>query len=124
MSPNAGNAGRVGVAKSWWAAKEAVVAPGAVVFNSTDSVAEPGTSRSGWPSPLTSPTATAKIPAAVVVATLCGAAKAGAVAPGAVVFNSTDTLLVKRLATTRSDWPSPLTSPNATEKDPLPVAKS
>ena len=37
-------------------------------------------------------------------------------APGAVVFNSTDTVLEFKLAMARSGLPSPLRSPIATEK--------
>ena len=43
------------------------------------------------------------------------AAKLAAVAPGAVVFNSTDTVLSKMSATTRSGRPSPFTSAVVTE---------
>ena len=44
-------------------------------------------------------------------------------APGAVVFSSTDTVSEFELATTRSGLPSPLTSAAATEPGSLPVAK-
>src|SRR5262245_44084726 len=85
--------GLLPVAKVCGAAKLGAAAPGAVVFSSTDTVAEPkfATARSGVPSPLTSAAATAKgrLPAAKV----CGAAKLGAAAPGAVVFSNTDTVV-------------------------------
>src|SRR4051794_35171044 len=75
-------------------AKVGVVAPGAVVFSSTDTVPEPvlATRRSGRPSPFTSATATeiGGVPALKVV----GPEKLGVAAPGAVVFSSTDTLAV------------------------------
>jgi len=51
-------------------------------------------------------------------------AKVGVVAPGVVLFSSTDTLLEFLLATTRSGLPSPLRSATATEKGFVPVAKS
>src|SRR5436853_171987 len=57
------------------------------------------------------------------VAKDCCAAKEGVVAPGVVVFSSTDTLSVLALATARSGLPSPLRSPMATERGPVPVAK-
>ena len=81
------------MAKVCWAAKLAVVAPGAVVFSSTDTVLEPvlATRRSGRPSPFTSAAATERGP--LPVAKVCWAAKLGVVAPGAVVFSSTDTVL-------------------------------
>src|SRR5262249_47685953 len=106
-----------------WGAKDGVVAPAAVVFSSTDTVALPelATRRSGRPSPLTSPTATEKGP--VPVAKVCWGAKDGMVAPAAVVFSSTDTVALPKLATRRSGRPSPLTSPTATELGALPVAK-
>src|SRR5262249_21246473 len=99
-----------------------VVAPGAVVFSSTDTVALRllATRRSGRPSPLTSPTATEL--GLLPVAKVCWGAKDGVVAPGAVVFSSTDTVALKVLATRRSGRPSPLTSPTATELGALPVS--
>src|SRR5262249_39971273 len=102
--------GRVPVAKAWWGAKDGMVAPAAVVFGSTDTVALPrvATRRSGGPSPLTSPTATEMGP--VPVAKVCWGAKDGVVAPAAVVFSSTDTVALPKLATRRSGRPSPLTS--------------
>src|SRR5262249_47025743 len=79
-------------AKGCWAAKEAVVAAGAVVFSSSDTVVEPkkglARRRSGRPSPLTSAAATET--GTEPVAKVCWAAKEGTVAPGAVVFSSTD----------------------------------
>ena len=70
-----------------------MVAPGAVVFSSTDTVSEPSlaTMRSGWPSPLRSATAT-EIGIAAGGEGLLGG-EGGAVAPGAVVFSSTDTVV-------------------------------
>ena len=80
------------VAKVCWAAKEAVVAPGAVVFSSTDTVFESpfATIRSGLPSPLKSAAVTENGP--LPVAKVCWAAKEAVAAPGAVVFSSTDTV--------------------------------
>ena len=72
--------------------------------------------RSGLPSPLTSATATES--GSTPVAKVCWAAKEAVVAPGAVVFSSTLTLLLPALATTRSGLPSPLTSATATETGP------
>ncbi len=91
-SPNAAEKGLLPVAKVCWAAKEDVADPGAVVFSSTPTVPSPSlaTRRSGLPSPLTSPTATET--GFPPVAKVCWGAKEGAVAPGAVVFSSTDTL--------------------------------
>ena len=58
------------------------------------------------------------------MAKVCWAAKVGVVAPGAVVFSSTDTVLALSLATMRSGLPSPLRSPTVTEMGFGPVAKS
>ena len=84
--------GKLPVARVCWAAKAGVVAPGAVVFSSTDTVLATrfATIRSGLPSPFKSADATecGSLPVAKVV----WAAKAGVVAPGAVVFSSTDTV--------------------------------
>src|SRR5258707_58492 len=86
-----------------------------VVFNSTDTVLSLplATTRSGLPSPLTSATATER--GGLPVAKVCWVAKEGVVAPGAVVFNSTDTVAEAELLTTRSGLPSPLMSATATE---------
>src|SRR5258707_1052828 len=94
-----------------------------VVFSSTDTLLETAlaTSRSGRPSPFTSAAATETGP--VPAAKLVAAAKLGTTAPGAVVFSSTDTLLVLLLATSRSGRPSPFTSAAATEPGALPAAK-
>src|SRR5262245_27018383 len=122
-SPTATEKGLVPVAKVCWGAKDGVVAPGAVVFSSTDTVALRllATRRSGRPSPLTSPTATEL--GMLPVAKVCWGAKEGGVAPGAVVVSSPDTVALTLLATRRSGRPSPLTSPTATELGVLPVAK-
>ena len=82
------------MAKVCWAAKVGVaVAPGAVVFSSTDTVSEPAfaTIRSGLPSPFKSAAVTED--GSLPVAKVCWAAKERVVAPGAVVFSSTDTVL-------------------------------
>src|SRR5262249_38526820 len=106
-------AGAVPAAKSSLAAKLTVAAPTAVVFRSVDVSSEPlfAMARSRIPSPFKSPmaTETGKPP----VAKSCLAATEVAVAPGAVVFKSTETLLAKKLATARSGMPSPLMSPTA-----------
>src|SRR5205807_4236580 len=101
------------------------VAPGAVVLSSTDTVpalVSLATIRSGLPSRLTS---------AMVTATGCNpvpngwaTANDGVVTPGAVVFNSTDTVLSPKLATARSGLPSPFKSPTATTIGRLPTAIS
>src|SRR5437667_419508 len=88
--------------KGCWAAKEGVAAPAAVVLSSTDTMLELklAVTRSGRPSPLRSPAATVQGPAPV--AKVCWAVKDGVAAPGAVVLNSTDTVLESWLAVTRS----------------------
>src|SRR5262249_39141482 len=90
------------VAKVCWVANDAGVAPGAVVLTSTDTVSSfcLAPIRSGLPSPFTSDAATER--GAVPVAKVCWVAKDGVLAPGAVVFNSTDTVLLVKLATIRS----------------------
>src|SRR6185295_12772710 len=94
-----------------------------VVFSSTDTLPEVwlATSRSGRPSPFTSAAATETglLPAAKLV----GPLKVGGLAPGAVVFNSTDTLAELKLATSRSGRPSPFTSATATEIGLVPAPK-
>src|SRR5262249_39714727 len=127
------------VAKSWWAAKAAEVAPAAVVFSSTDTESAWGTldkagswlttTRSGRPSPLTSPSATDL--ELVPMAKSWWEAKDRDESPGAVVFSSTDTVWSSTLKEIRSGGPSPLTSPSATElticspvQGVAPVAKS
>src|SRR5207253_6138150 len=109
------------VANVPWAANEHAAAPGVVVFSSTETVFEPAlpTARSGRPSPLKSPTATYQD--SVPVAKLCGAAKVGVAAPGAVVFSITETVPGKRLGTARSSRPSALKSPEAAEKGESPA---
>ena len=106
-----------------WAAKAGAAAPAAVVFSSTDTVSllKLATARSGLPSPLKS--ATARESGPVPTAKVFWAAKAGAVAPTAAVFSSTDTLLSVMLATARSGLPSPLKSPTASGWGPEPTAK-
>src|SRR5262249_35882777 len=122
-SPTATERGLVPVAKVCWGAKDGVVAPAAVVFNSTDTVslAKLATRRSGRPSPLTSPTATEL--GWVPVAKVCWAAKDGMVAPAAVVFSSRDTVAPATLATRSSALPLPDALPTATERGWVPVAK-
>src|SRR5262249_60314424 len=90
------------VAKLCSAPKEGAVAPGAVVFSSTDAVLEPKLARrrSGRPSPLTSAAATEY--GLRPVAKVCWVAKEAAVAPGAVVFSSTDTVVEPRKARGRT----------------------
>ena len=121
-SPNATLYGLPPVAKVCWAAKLGLVAPAAVVFSNTDTVADPTlpTTRSGRPSPFTSATATEG--GLLPVAKVCWAAKVGVVAPAAVVFSSTDTVAELWLATIRSGRPSPLTSATAAERGKPPVA--
>ena len=94
--------------RGWWR-------PGAVVFSSTDTVLsfEFATIRSGLPSPLTSAAVTED--GSLPVAKVCWVAKQGVVAPGAVVFSSTDTVLPSEFATIRSGLPSPLRSAAVTE---------
>src|SRR6185295_9092951 len=106
------------------AAYEGVVAPGAVVLISTDTLSEKllAMARSGMPSPFRSPIATETGKSPVVKSVL--AEYEGVVAPGAVVFSSTDTLLEPKLTMARSDLPSPFRSPIATEKGLVPVVKS
>ena len=57
------------------------------------------------------------------VAKVCCAAKERVVAPGAVVFSSTDTELELKFATIRSGLPSPFKSAAVTESGKLPGAK-
>src|SRR5205809_730487 len=80
------------VATFVWLAKDVVHAPGAIVFSSTDTLVSVklSTTRSGLPSPLMSPTATES--GVDPAAKLCWVAKVGTVAPGAVLFSSTDTV--------------------------------
>ena len=85
--------GSVPVAKVCWVAKLAVVAPGAVVFSSTDTVSGVivGDDEVG-------PAVAVHVRrrhgmGLVPVAKVCWAAKLAVVAPGAVVFSSTDTVL-------------------------------
>ncbi len=116
--------GKLPVAKAVWAAKEGVVAPGAVVFSSTDTVFELpfATIRSGLPSPFKSAAVTEY--GSLPVAKAVWAAKEGVVAPGAVVFSSTDTVLAARFATIKSGLPSPFKSAAVTERGAEPVAKA
>src|SRR5260370_40825263 len=84
--------------KACWGAKEGMVAPGTAMFSNTDTVLaclplseawRPAATRSGLPSPLTSPT-----PREVGqrgMGKVCGGARETAVAPGAVGCSSTDT---------------------------------
>ena len=111
------------VAKVCWVAKEAVVAPGAVVFSSTDTVFEKSfaTIRSGLPSPFRSADVTEA--GSLPVAKVCWAANDGVMAPGTVVFSSTDTVFPLSFATIRSGLPSPLRSAAVGEAGTLPVAK-
>src|SRR5262249_60700860 len=100
----------------WWGGGGGAVAPAAVVFGSPATVVLLGLAvlRWGLPSPLTSPTATET--GTLPVAKVCWGANEGLVAPAAVVFSSTDAVLLPgALATMRSGLRSPLTSPNATE---------
>src|SRR5271166_3871509 len=122
-SATATERGSTPVAKVCWAAVLGVVAPAAVVFSSTDTVSEPklATMRSDLPSPFKSATATDS--GALPVEEVGWAAKLGVVAPAAVVFSSTDTVLEPKLATMRSGLPSPVTSATATESGLEPVAK-
>ena len=97
--------------------KAGVAAPGAVVFNSTETVLDPlAMARSGLPSPLRSPTAT-EVDRRRWQSRLSG--KRGAAAPGAVVFNSTETVS-DQVGAARSGMPSPLKSPTATAVDRRP----
>ena len=79
------------------------------------------TIRSGLPSPFTSAvvTQTGTFPALKV---RCSA-KLAFVAPGVVVFISTDTLLSLEFLTIRSGLPSPFTSATVTDSGPRPVGK-
>src|SRR5439155_964851 len=122
--PIATDAGAVPVAKSSWAAKLGVAAPGAVVLSSTDTVTELlfATARSSLPSPFRSPTVTDSGLAPVPKS--WWAAKLGVAAPGAVVLSSTDTVPEIQFTTARSPLPSPFRSPSVTENGPAPVAKS
>src|SRR5260370_1404461 len=125
MSPNTTERGTDPVAKVCWGAKDAGKAPGVGVFGSTGSrlMTKKETTRTGLPSPLTTPNATAKGADPVVMT--WWVAKDNVDAPGVVVVISSDTLASPpKLATTRSGLPSPLTSPNATEIGTVPpVAK-
>src|SRR5262249_6609580 len=122
-SPTATEMGWVPVAKVCWGAKDGVVAPAAVVFNSTDTVVLPklATRWEGRRAGLACRTATEL--GWVPVEKVCWGARAGVAAPAAVVFTSTETVLLPKWATRRSGLPSPLTSPTATELGALPVAK-
>ena len=80
------------VAKVCWAAKDGVVAPGAVVFSSTDTVLRRRSRRSGRACRRRSRPPPSRRAGALPVAKVCWAAKEGVVAPGAVVFSSTDTV--------------------------------
>src|SRR5262249_27970035 len=106
-------------AKSTWVANDGVAARGAVVFNSTDTLAErlSATARSSRPSLLRSPIATKTGfgPLTLPMVKSTFGAKIGIVAPGGVVFSSTDTVPACELLTTRSGLPSLLRSPTATE---------
>src|SRR5579863_8976167 len=124
MSPVVTKAGSSPTANVVCAVKLAVVAPGAVVLRSTDTVPDgpkPPTIRSGRPSPLRSAAVT---PVGVSpTANVCCASKVGAVAPGAVVFSSTDTEDDPRLETIKSFSPSPLRSAVVTEYGCVPTVK-
>ena len=122
-SPTATDTGPVPVVKSCLAGKSWRGRPGAVVFNSTDTVLE--LVRHG------------QVGLAVAVEVphrhgVRGRARGEGLAgrkgwrgrPGAVVFNSTDTVSESEFATARSGLPSPLRSPTATEYGAMPVAKS
>src|SRR5271156_6980223 len=75
--------GPLPVAKGCWVAKRGVLAPGAVVLSSTDTVLAPAfaTIRSGLPSPLISAVVTETGP--LPVAKGCWVAKLGGQGPGA-----------------------------------------
>src|SRR5208282_979882 len=115
--------GQLPTANVCWVAKLGVVAPGAVLLSSTETVPllEFATIRSGLPSPLTSAAVTEAGP--MPTAKVCWVAKLGVVAPGAVVLSSTDTVPLPPFATIRSGLPSPLTSATVTEAGQLPTAK-
>src|SRR5271169_4944975 len=125
ISATVTEAGVLPVAKGCWVAKLGVVAPGAVVLSSTDTVLAPAfaTIRSGLLSPLISAAITDK--GALLVAQGCLVAQRGVLAPGAVVLSSTETVLLLKFATIRSGLPSPLISAAITENGwlSLPVAK-
>src|SRR5262249_12307576 len=122
-SPTATEYGLVPVGKVCWGAKEGVVAPAAVVFNSTDTEMgrASGRGRAERPSRVTSPNGTEM--GWERVAKACVGAKEWVVARAAVVCNSTDAVPRAQSATRRSGRPSPLTSPTATEMGWVPVAK-
>ena len=96
-SPSATEVGALPVAKVCWAAKLGATTIGVSVFSSTETVVpcvvlvpKSATARSGRPSPLKSPSAT-EMGATPVAKVVCGA-KLAVAAPGAVVFNKTDTV--------------------------------
>src|SRR5437867_66384 len=78
--------------------------------------------RSGLPSPSRSPKATTAGVAPVVKSTF-GANDPAVILPAALMLRKTETILLPLLVTIRSGFPSPSTSPMATELGELPVEK-
>jgi hypothetical protein len=105
------------------AVKLGTAAPGAVVLSSTSTPAAVPTSTSGRPSAFTSATATQNALKMSKASKWLAGAKLGIVAPGTVVFSSTDTALGPPRPTTRSRRPSPFTSAADTDTGPVPVLK-
>jgi hypothetical protein len=116
--------GWVPVEKSWWGAKLGLVASGAVVLSSTETVESKKfvTIKSGLPSPVRSAAVTEV--GLLPVAKVFWVAKLGVAAPGAVVLSSTETVSLSSFATIRSGMPSPVRSVAVTEVGLLPVAKA
>jgi len=123
-SPIKTDSGPVPVVKSVLAENEGVGTPIAVVFNNTETVPEVtfATARSNLPSPLKSLTESDRGPVTTGKSVL--AENEGVVAPGAVVFKNTETVLDTLFGTARSGKPSPLKSAMGTEYGPFPVVKS
>ena len=81
------------MAKVCWAAKLGVAAPGAVVFSSTDTVLRVSVRDEQVGLAVAVQVRRRHRDGTLPVAKVCWAAKLGLVAPGAVVFSSTDTVL-------------------------------
>ena len=112
--------------KSTFEAKElAVTVPTVLVFMKTETVLLPlfGTTKSGLPSPSTSPMEAPYGHAPVVKSTF-EAKELAAIEPGELVFLKIEIVLLLRFEVTKSSLPSPSRSPMVTKFGVVPVVKS
>ena len=122
-STNAKPKGFDPVVKSILAAKEPdVISPVALVFLNTETEVVFDTAKSGFPSPSMSPMATLRRFEPVAKSTLA-AKEPAVIAPVALVFLNTETVLLLLFVTTKSGFPSPSKSPMATVCGFVPAEK-